>query len=79
MSIKNTVGLSFEDDVSFHNQLLQETAKTIDCKILNNYELEPSLKAVKAIASLIEAKATRQKQILCDAIMNMSSSVEIEK
>lgn len=79
MSIKNIVGLSFEEDVMYHNQLLEKTSITIDKRIASTYDMESSMKAIKAIASLIETKANKQKSILDSAIMNMSSCVEIEK
>jgi hypothetical protein len=79
MAIPNTVSLNFEDDVMIHNHLLEKISLVIDKRITNTYEIDNSFKAVKAIASLIETKANRQKMILDSAIVNTSSTVEISK
>ncbi len=73
------MSLHFEDDITIHNRLLETISNTIETKNINQYDLDTSIKAVKAVAELIAIKANKQRDILLSSIVNCSSSVEIMK
>jgi hypothetical protein len=55
---------SFEDDATIHNRMMETMGYAIEKRIASSYEFDASLKAIKAIALLIEAKANKQRGII---------------
>lgn len=56
--------LYYEDDLQFHNNMLQNIVKARESRVISDYQLGKSLEAIDAIADLIKIKATKQAQLI---------------
>ena len=62
MTIDYKSCMYFEDDVITHNRMLDTISKTMQQRTVADYSLGESIEAVKAVASLIKAKADKQRE-----------------
>lgn len=65
MEIKQAhLHISFEDDVMLHNRLLDTMGQAVTNRIGSSYDYSDTLKAIQALARLIETKARKQTDII---------------
>lgn len=68
ISLSGKISIYFEDDAMVMNRMIETAGVSIQNRLINSYELDPTLKAIKAIASLIEAKARKQTLMIESAL-----------
>lgn len=75
--MKLSIGaLSFEDDITLHNRMLETMSKAMNERTpIQEYQMDKSKEAIKAIAELIAVKAAKQKFLIESSTVSCNSSM----